>query len=306
MRVAQNVLELIGQTPVLELNRMRSSNAGSVFVKLEAFNPGGSIKDRPGLYMIEQAEKTGQLQADGILLEATSGNTGIGLAMAALIKGYPLVIVMPENMSEERKKILRAYGAELVLTPADQGMQGAVNKAEEMAARDSRYYLVKQFENPANAASHKNSTAWEILEQMDQGLDAFVCGIGSGGTLTGVAEVLKKERPNVRIVGVEPWGSAVLSGREPGPHKLQGIGAGFIPPVLKRELVDEIIAVRDEDAIKTCRELARKEALLLGISSGAAVYAALKLAEKMGANARILAIAPDGADKYMSTELFAE
>ncbi|HHW61401.1 MAG TPA: pyridoxal-phosphate dependent enzyme, partial [Syntrophomonadaceae bacterium] len=176
----------------------------------------------------------------------------------------------------------------------------------EMAARDSRYYLVKQFENPANAASHKNSTAWEILEQMDQGLDAFVCGIGSGGTLTGVAEVLKKERPNVRIVGVEPWGSAVLSGREPGPHKLQGIGAGFIPPVLKRELVDEIIAVRDEDAIKTCRELARKEALLLGISSGAAVYAALKLAEKMGANARILAIAPDGADKYMSTELFAE
>lgn len=306
LRVVHNVLELIGQTPVLELNRMRSNGAGTVFVKLEAFNPGGSIKDRPGLYMIEQAEKTGQLPADGIVLEATSGNTGIGLAMAALIKGYPLVIVMPENMSEERKKILRAYGAELVLTPADQGMQGAVSRAEEMAARDSRYYLVKQFENPDNAASHENSTAREILEQMDQGLDAFVCGIGSGGTLTGVAEVLKKERPGVKIVGVEPWGSAILSGREPGPHKLQGIGAGFIPPVLKRELIDEIIAVRDEDAIQTCRELARKEALLLGISSGAAVYAALQLAEKMGSNAHILAIAPDGADKYMSTELFAE
>lgn len=304
MRVAKNVLELIGQTPVVSLTNMRSRDGGEVYVKLEGFNPAGSIKDRPGLYMIEKAEEKGLLQPGSIILEATSGNTGIGLAMAASLKGYPIVIVMPENMSEERKKILRAYGAELVLTPAAEGMPGAVKKASSMAESDSRYYLVKQFENPANAECHEVTTAREILQQMGKNLDALVCGVGSGGTITGIARVLKQEIPAIKIVAVEPANSAVLSGNLAGPHKIQGIGAGFIPLVLNLELVDNIIAVTDEDAIETCHQLARQEALLLGISSGAAIFAALQLADKMGKGKKILAIAPDSADKYISTELF--
>ncbi len=304
MRVAKNVLELIGQTPVVSLNNMGSQDSAEIYVKLEGFNPAGSIKDRPGLYMIEKAEEMGLLQPGSIILEATSGNTGIGLAMAASLKGYPIVIVMPENMSEERKKILRAYGAELLLTPAAEGMPGAVKTAQNMAESDSRYYLVKQFENPANAECHKVTTATEILEQMGTNLDALVCGVGSGGTLTGIAQMLKQEIPGIKIIAVEPAGSAVLSGKSAGPHKIQGIGAGFIPSVLNLNLVDNIIAVSDEDAIETCRQLARQEALLLGISSGAAVFAALQLADKMGKGKKILAIAPDSADKYISTELF--
>ena len=304
MRVAKNVLELIGQTPVVTLNNMSSQDNAEVYVKLEGFNPAGSIKDRPGLYMIEKAEEMGSLQPGSIILEATSGNTGIGLAMAASIKGYPIVIVMPENMSEERKKILRAYGAELILTPAVEGMPGAVKRALSMAEADSRYYLVKQFENPANAECHEVTTAAEILQQMDKNLDAFVCGVGSGGTITGIARVLKREIPGIKIVAVEPKNSAVLSGNPAGSHKIQGIGAGFIPRVLNLELVDNIIAVTDEDAIETCHQLARQEALLLGISSGAAIFAALQLADKMGKGKKILAIAPDSADKYISTELF--
>jgi cysteine synthase A len=304
VRVAKNVLELIGQTPVVSLNNMGSQDSAEIYVKLEGFNPAGSIKDRPGLYMIEKAEEMGLLQPGSIILEATSGNTGIGLAMAASLKGYPIVIVMPENMSEERKKILRAYGAELLLTPAAEGMPGAVKTAQNMAESDSRYYLVKQFENPANAECHKVTTATEILEQMGTNLDALVCGVGSGGTLTGIAQMLKQEIPGIKIIAVEPAGSAVLSGKSAGPHKIQGIGAGFIPSVLNLNLVDNIIAVSDEDAIETCRQLARQEALLLGISSGAAVFAALQLADKMGKGKKILAIAPDSADKYISTELF--
>ncbi|HBQ27581.1 MAG TPA: cysteine synthase A [Syntrophomonas sp.] len=304
MRVARNVLELIGQTPVVSLNNMGSQDRAEVYVKLEGFNPAGSIKDRPGLYMIEKAEEIGLLQPDSIILEATSGNTGIGLAMAASLKGYPMVIVMPENMSEERKKILRAYGAELLLTPAAEGMPGAVKRASSMAESDSRYYLVKQFENPANAQCHEETTAQEILQQMGKNLDALVCGVGSGGTITGIARALKQEIPGITIVAVEPANSAVLSGNPAGPHKIQGIGAGFIPLVLNLELVDNIIAVTDEDAIETCRQLAQQEALLLGISSGAAIFAALQLADKMGKGKRILAIAPDSADKYISTELF--
>ncbi len=304
MRVARNVLELIGQTPVVSLNNMGSQDRAEVYVKLEGFNPAGSIKDRPGLYMIEKAEEIGLLQPDSIILEATSGNTGIGLAMAASLKGYPMVIVMPENMSEERKKILRAYGAELLLTPAAEGMPGAVKRASSMAESDSRYYLVKQFENPANAQCHEETTAQEILQQMGKNLDALVCGVGSGGTITGIARALKQEIPGITIVAVEPANSAVLSGNPAGPHKIQGIGAGFIPLVLNLELVDNIIAVTDEDAIETCRKLAKQEALLLGISSGAAIFAALQLADKMGKGKRILAIAPDSADKYISTELF--
>ena len=304
MRVAKNVLELIGQTPIVSLSNVGSQDSGEVYVKLEGFNPAGSIKDRPGLYMIEKAEEMGLLQPGSIILEATSGNTGIGLAMAASLKGYPIVIVMPENMSEERKKILRAYGAELLLTPAAEGMPGAVKRASSMAESDSRYYLVKQFENPANAECHEVTTAREILQQMGKNLDALVCGVGSGGTITGIARLLKQEIPAIRIVAVEPANSAVLSGNRAGPHKIQGIGAGFIPRVLNLELVDNIIAVSDEDAIETCRQLARQEALLLGISSGAAIFAALQLADNMGKGKKILAIAPDSADKYISTELF--
>ncbi|MBP8818941.1 MAG: cysteine synthase A [Syntrophomonadaceae bacterium] len=304
MRVAKNVLELIGQTPVVSLSNMGSRDGAEVYVKLEGFNPAGSIKDRPGLYMIEKAEEMGLLQPGSIILEATSGNTGIGLAMAASLKGYPIVIVMPENMSEERKKILRAYGAELVLTPAAEGMPGAVKRASSMAESDSRCYLVKQFENPANAECHEVTTAREILQQMGKNLDVLVCGVGSGGTITGIARVLKQEIPAIKIVAVEPANSAVLSGNPAGSHKIQGIGAGFIPLVLNLELVDNIIAVTDKDAIETCRQLARQEALLLGISSGAAIFAALQLADKMGKGKKILAIAPDSADKYISTELF--
>lgn len=304
MKIAGSVLDLIGHTPILKLNRMTGADEADVFVKLEGFNPGGSIKDRPGLYMIEKAELMGQLKADSVILEATSGNTGIGLAMAAAVKGYPIVIVMPENMSEERKKILRIYGADLVLTPAALGMGGAVAEALKMAESDSRYFLVKQFENPANAESHAFSTALEIIEQMDGKLDIFVSGIGSGGTITGIASIFKQKLPDTRIVGVEPAGSAVLSGNPPGLHKIQGIGAGFIPSVLNIDLIDQIITVKDNDAIETCQELAHREALPLGISSGAAVFAALCLAKEMGKGKRILAIAPDGADKYMSTELF--
>ncbi|MGI6421806.1 MAG: cysteine synthase A [Syntrophomonadaceae bacterium] len=304
MKVVNNILELIGETPVIKLSSAHDTGGAQVYVKLEGFNPGGSIKDRPGLYMIEQAEQKGKLKPDSILLEATSGNTGIGLAMAASVKSYPLVIVMPENMSEERKKILRAYGAQLVLTPAEEGVPGAVRKAEEMAREDSRYFLIRQFENPDNAESHQVSTAWEIYQQMEGKLDALVCGVGSGGTISGIAKTLKEKIPGVQIVAVEPAESAVLSGGKAGPHKIQGIGAGFVPLVLNLELIDSIFPVESEMAIQTCRELAAKDAVLVGISSGAAVYAALNVARRMGKGAKILAIAADGADKYMSTELF--
>lgn len=304
MKTANSILELIGETPVLKLNRITDKEDANIYVKLESFNPGGSIKDRPGLYMIEKAEQTGAIGPGSVILEATSGNTGIGLAMAAAIKGYPIMIVMPENMSEERKKLLRFYGAELVLTPADKGMAGAVATAVQMADNDKRYHLIKQFENPYNAESHEVSTAREILEQMDGRLDAFVCGVGSGGTITGIARVLKENVPGIQIVAVEPANSAVLSGKTAGKHKIQGIGAGFIPPVLNTNLIDRIIGIEDDAALNTCRELARKEALLVGISSGAAIFAALQLARELDRDKSILAIAADGAEKYVSTELF--
>lgn len=304
MKVANNILELIGETPLLKLNRITGKEDAEVYVKLESFNPGGSIKDRPGLYMIEKAEQTGKIGPGSMILEATSGNTGIGLAMAAAIKGYPIVIVMPENMSEERKKLLRFYGAQLVLTPANKGMAGAVETAVQMVESDARYYLIKQFENPYNAESHEVSTAQEILKQTEGRLDALVCGVGSGGTLTGIARVLKEKIPGVQIVAVEPANSAILSGKSAGSHKIQGIGAGFIPPVLNIKLIDRIMDIEDNAAFDTCRELARKEALLVGISSGAAIFAALQLARELGRDKRILTIAADGAEKYVSTELF--
>lgn len=304
MKVVNNVLELIGETPVIRLNDRHDTGGAEVYVKLEGFNPGGSIKDRPGLYMIEEAESDGRLRSDSIILEATSGNTGIGLAMAASVKGYRLVIVMPENMSEERKKIMRAYGAELVLTPASEGMAGAVKRAQELAQSDSRYFPIKQFENPANARSHEISTAVEILQQMEGKLDALVSGVGSGGTLTGIATVLKKELPDIQIIAVEPANSSVLSGKEPGPHKIQGIGAGFVPSLLNFELIDSIFPVSDDNAINTCREVATKDALLLGISSGAAINAAIQTARRLGEGKKVMAVAADNAEKYMSTELF--
>ncbi len=304
MKAANTVLDLIGQTPIVRLNHMSDNGAAEVFVKLESFNPAGSIKDRPALFMIEEAERQGKLNQDSIILEATSGNTGIGLAMVAAIKGYPLVIVMPENMSEERKKVLSAYGAQLIFTPAKLGMKGAVEKAEQLAQEEKRYFLVKQFENPANAQSHYLTTAQEILEQCEGRLDALVCGVGSGGTITGIASLLKKSLPQVQIVAVEPYTSAVLSGNVAGPHKIQGIGAGFVPPVLNIDLVDRIYPVKDEAAFETCRLLARKEAILVGISSGATIYAALQIARELGSGHQVLAIAADGMDKYMSTELF--
>lgn len=306
MKIAANMLELIGHTPLVCLNKLSEPDGARVYVKLEGFNPGGSIKDRPGLFMIEYAESRGLIQADSIILEATSGNTGIGLAMAAALKGYPIVIVMPENMSIERMKILKTYGAELVLTPAQQGMAGAVEKARQMAALNPRFYLVKQFENEANALSHEVKTAPEIVQQMDGHLSALVCGIGSGGTITGLGRALKKAIPGIKIIAVEPFNSQVLAGKPAGPHKIQGIGAGFVPQLLNLSVIDKIIPVRDDDAINTCRRLAREEAMLLGISSGAAVWAALELARSMVKKDRILAIAPDGAEKYMSTELFDE
>lgn len=304
MKAADTVLDLIGQTPIVRLNHMSDSGNADVFVKLESFNPAGSIKDRPALFMIEEAERQGKLNQDSIILEATSGNTGIGLAMVAAIKGYRLVIVMPENMSEERKKLLSAYGAELVFTPAKLGMKGAVERAQSIAEEDKRCFLVKQFENPANAESHYRTTAQEILEQCEGHLDALVCGVGSGGTITGIANLLKKSLPQVQIVAVEPYTSAVLSGNAAGPHKIQGIGAGFVPPVLNIDVVDRIYPVKDEAAFETCRLLARKEAILVGISSGAAIYAALQIAGELGSGHQVLAIAADGMDKYMSTELF--
>lgn len=304
MKAANDMLELIGKTPVVRVNNLSKPNDAEVYIKLESFNPAGSIKDRPALFMIEQAEQQGILKPDSVILEATSGNTGIGLAMVAAIKGYRLVIVMPENMSEERKKIMSAYGAELIFTPARGGMAGAVQKARDLTAQDSRYYWVRQFENPANAESHMHTTAQEILTQCEGRLDALVCGVGSGGTLTGVAQVLKKELPGIQIIAVEPYSSAVLSGGAVGPHKIQGIGAGFVPEVLNIDLIDRIVTVKDEEAMAACLLLARKEAIVVGISSGAAVHAALQIASELGAGRQVLAIAADGIDKYMSTELF--
>ncbi len=303
MKVAKNVLELVGRTPIIQLSNMSTAKEADIFVKLENFNPAGSIKDRPGIYMLEKAEEEGLLKEDSIILEATSGNTGIALAMAASVKGYPVEIVMPENMSDERKKILLLYGAKLVLTPAAKGMKGAVEQAEEMAREDARYFLVRQFENKYNAESHEVSTAPEILEQMDRKIDAFVCGVGSGGTITGTSKILKKALPNIIIAAVEPSTSAVLSGKPAGSHNIPGIGPGFVPEIVDMNNIDRVITIKDEAAIIACKELAQKEALLLGISSGAAVCAAKKLAKELGPGKRILAIAPDGVEKYMSIDI---
>ncbi|HBT49547.1 MAG: Cysteine synthase [Caldanaerobacter subterraneus] len=304
--VANSILDLIGKTPVVKLNKVPDKNSAEVYLKLEFFNPAGSVKDRIALAMIEKAEREGILKKGSVIVEPTSGNTGIGLAMVGAAKGYKVIIVMPDTMSMERRMLLAAYGAEVILTPGKLGMEGAIRKAEELVKQNKNYFMPQQFENLANPLIHEETTAKEIIEDFKEGLDAFVAGIGTGGTITGVGRVLKKVFPDIKIVGVEPYSAAVLSGKEPGPHKIQGIGAGFIPKVLDREVLDEVIPVKDEDAFEMTRILAKKEGVLAGISTGASLWAALNVAKKLGKGKKVLAIAPDSGERYLSTQIFRE
>jgi len=305
--ILNNITELIGNTPLVRLRRVTDGAAAEVLAKLEFQNPGGSVKDRIALSMIEAAEAAGRIGPDTIILEPTSGNTGIGLAMVAAAKGYKCTLVMPDTMSIERRKLLRAYGAELILTPGAEGMRGAIRVANEMAAADPRYFIPQQFENPANPAIHRRTTAEEIWRDTDGRLDIFVSGVGTGGTLTGVGEVLKPRLPHLKIVAVEPAASPVLSGGKPGPHKIQGIGAGFVPAVLKTELIDEIIQVTNEDAFAMARRVPVEEGILVGISSGAAIHAAVQVAKRPeNAGKRIVVVVPSNGERYLSTALFAD
>lgn len=305
-KIADDITGLIGRTPLVRLNRIARGLGAEVVGKLESFNPCGSVKDRIGLSMIEAAEKGGLINDDTIIVEPTSGNTGIALALVASVKGYKLILTMPDTMSIERRSLLRAFGAELILTPGSEGMKGAVRKAEELASNKSRVFIPQQFKNPANAAIHRQTTAKEIWEDTDGRIDILVCGVGTGGTLTGVAQVIKKKKPDLKVVAVEPAESAVLSGESPGSHKIQGIGAGFIPEVLEVGLVDEVIKVKSEEAIITTRRLIKEEGILAGVSSGAAVFAALKVAKRAKSRGKmIVVILPDTGERYLSTELFS-
>ena len=304
MKIYNNILETVGNTPLVRINAM-NSGAAEVVAKMESFNPGGSAKDRVGIAMIEDAEKSGRLRPGAMIIEPTSGNTGVGLAIAAGIKGYRLILTMPDTMSIERRKLLAAYGAELVLTPGDKGMQGAIDKAVELQQANPGSLIMQQFDNPANPDAHRKSTALELWADTDGKLDVIVAGVGTGGTLTGIGEVLKAKSPALSVVAVEPDCSAVISGEAPGVHKLQGIGAGFIPGVLNTDIIDKVVKVSAEDAGRTAREAARKEGLLIGISGGAALYAALELAKQPEfAGKRIAVILPDTGERYLSTWLF--
>ena len=306
MNIAKSVTDLIGKTPLVELNRLTEGLSARVVVKLEYANPASSVKDRIALSMIDDAEKSGLLTKDTTIVEATSGNTGIGLAMVAAARGYRLVITMPESMSLERRALLRAYGAKLVLTPAAEGMGGAIAKANELAAQDG-YFMPRQFDNLANPQIHRDTTAEEIWADTDGQVDIFVSGVGTGGTVTGVGEALKAKKEDIQIVAVEPLASPVLSGGEKGPHPIQGIGAGFIPSVLNTDIYDEVIKVANEDAFSVARDMAAKEGLLVGISSGAAVSAALELAAREeNAGKLIVVIIPSSGERYLSTALFAD
>ncbi len=301
---ARSVLDLIGSTPVVKLRILPDKNGAEVWAKLESFNPGGSVKDRICLNMIETAERQGKLKPGTTIVEPTSGNTGIGLALISAIKGYRLILTMPDTMSEERRSLLSAYGAHLILTPDTKGMGGAIHKAEEILQENPDYFMPQQFNNPANPEAHRKTTAPELLKQFKR-IDAFVAGVGTGGTITGVGEVLKDKMKDVRICAIEPAASPVISGGEPGYHKIQGIGAGFIPAVLNREIIDEIVQVSDADATAYARRLAGEEGLLVGISSGAACCAALKIAKTLGKGQVVVVIFPDKGEHYLSTDLFS-
>ena len=304
-KIANFISELIGHTPLLRLNRITQGCKGEVIAKLESFNPCGSVKDRIGFSMIEAAEKAGLIRKDTIMLEPTSGNTGIALAFICAAKGYRLVLTMPDTMSEERIHLLRMFGAEVILTPGSEGMTGAVRLAEEMASKDSRYFIPQQFKNPANPEIHRKTTALEIWEDTDGQVDVLVAGVGTGGTITGISEVIKKRKPGFKAIAVEPENSPVLSGGGPGPHKIQGIGAGFVPEVLRMDLVDEVVKVSNEDAGLLARRLAKEEGVLAGISSGAAVWAAIEVATRQESKGKmIVVILPDTGERYISTWLF--
>jgi len=306
MKIANDVTELVGNTPLVRLRRVTVGCVAEVVAKLEFFNPAHSVKDRIGVAMIEAAEKAGQIKPDTIILEPTSGNTGIALAMVCAARGYKCALTMPETMSKERRMLLRAYGAELVLTPGSEGMAGAIRKAEEMAAADPRYFIPQQFKNPANPEIHRRTTAEEIWRDTEGRADILVAGVGTGGTITGVGEVLKSHKPSFQCIAVEPDASPVLSGGQKGPHPIQGLGAGFVPDVLNTRAYDEVIRVKNDDAFETARRMAREEGLLVGISSGAATWAALQVARRPeNAGKLIVVIIPSFGERYLSTPLFA-
>lgn len=306
-RIAADITELIGNTPLMRLNRIPAGLSAEIIVKLESFNPGASVKDRLGYALIRDAEERGLLNQNSVIIEATSGNTGVGLALVCAVRGYRLIIVMPENMTEERRRLLVGFGAEVVLTPAAEGMMGAVRKAEELGRSISNAFLTEQFKNPANARIHRLTTGPEIWEGTEGRVDCVVCGIGTGGTITGIAEYLKEKKSTILIYGVEPDASPVLSGGQPGPHKIPGIGAGFVPEILDRRLIDGFRRVTNRQAFETARRLIREEGILCGISSGAAVWAALEIARRPELQGKmIVALLPDTAERYLSTKLFED
>lgn len=302
-RVANSIADLVGGTPIVKLNGLTDENSAEIYLKLEFMNPGSSVKDRIALAMIEAGEKSGELKPDGTIIEPTSGNTGIGLSMIAAAKGYKAILVMPDTMSKERRNLLRAYGAKLILTPGAEGMKGAIKKAEEIKAEHD-YFMPQQFVNEANPAVHERTTGKEIVEQMKDGLDGFVVGIGTGGTITGAGKVLKENFKDIKIYAVEPEDSAILSGEKPGPHKIQGLGAGFVPEVLNTKIYDDIVKISNEESFEVSRKVATTNGILGGVSAGAAIAAGIKVAKELGKDKKVLVIFPDNGERYLSTPLY--
>jgi cysteine synthase A len=304
MALHKEITELIGRTPLVRLNRLSKPGGATIYGKVEFFNPGGSVKDRICLNMINEAERQGKLKPGGTIVEPTSGNTGIGLALIAAVRGYKLILVMPESMSMERASLLSSYGAQLVLTPAWEGMKGSIREAESLLMQNPSYFMPDQFSNPANPAMHKQTTAPEIWEALDGKIDAFVAAVGTGGTITGCGEVFKERNPSIQVIAVEPAASPVLSGGEPGPHKIQGIGAGFIPQVLNRKILDRVIKVTDDEAYQTAKQLSKMEGLLVGISAGANVFAAQQVAQELGPGKNVVTVLCDTGERYISIEKY--